>query len=136
MSSAAVPPKKHSGHRESHSGIGRKPFAFPPESLFAFSPESRSSSPRNRFRVHPGMLFALPRNPQLAGTAVIVLVAPGNALRAGERDSPNDRISSGARQEIKSVEREVDRAEFESPTRAKSVTLARAQGRPFRKTTQ
>jgi hypothetical protein len=72
----------------------------------------------------------------LAGTAVIVLVAPGNALRAGERDSPNDRISSAARQEIKSVEREVDRAEFESPTRAKSVTLARAQGRPFRKTTQ
>jgi len=33
--------QKHSGHRESHSGLGRKPFAFPPESLFAFSPESR-----------------------------------------------------------------------------------------------
>jgi hypothetical protein len=64
MSSAAVPPKKHSGHRESHSGIERKPFAFPPESLFAFSPESRSPSPRNRFRVHPGILFAFARNPQ------------------------------------------------------------------------
>src|SRR6185503_14624724 len=64
MSSAAVPVEKHSGHRESHSGIGRKPFAFPPESLFAFSPESRSSSPRNRFHVRPGILFALPRNPQ------------------------------------------------------------------------
>jgi hypothetical protein len=47
--------KKHSGHRESHSGIGRKPFVFPPESLFAFSPESCSSSPRNRFRDHPGI---------------------------------------------------------------------------------
>jgi hypothetical protein len=57
--------KKHSGHRESHSGIGRKPFAFSPESLFAFSPESRSSSPRNRFHVHPGILFALPRNPHV-----------------------------------------------------------------------
>jgi hypothetical protein len=55
MSSAATPVKKHSGHRESHSGIGRKPFAFPPESLFAFSPESFSSSPRNRFRDHPGI---------------------------------------------------------------------------------
>jgi hypothetical protein len=65
MSSAAVPPKKHSGQRENHSGLGRKPFAFTPESLFAFSPESRSSSPRNRFHVRPGILFALPRNPQL-----------------------------------------------------------------------
>jgi hypothetical protein len=63
MSSAAVP-QKHSGHRESHSGLGRKPFAFPPESLFAFSPESLSSSPRNRFHVRPGILFALSRNPQ------------------------------------------------------------------------
>ena len=56
--------QKLSGHREHHSGIGRKPFAFPPESLIAFSPESCSSSPRNRFRVPPGILFALPRNPQ------------------------------------------------------------------------
>jgi hydrogenase expression/formation protein HypC len=29
----------------SHSGIERKPFAFPPESLFAFSPESCSPCP-------------------------------------------------------------------------------------------
>jgi hypothetical protein len=63
MSSAAVPVEIIPGYRESHSGIGRKPFAFPPESLFAFSPESCSSSPRNRFRVHPGTPFALPRNP-------------------------------------------------------------------------
>jgi hypothetical protein len=53
LSSAAVPPKKHSGQRERHSGLGRKPFAFPSESLFAFSPESRSSSPRNPFRLAP-----------------------------------------------------------------------------------
>jgi hypothetical protein len=55
MSSAAVPVEIIAGYRESHSGLGRKPFAFPPESLFAFSPESCSSSPRNRFRVHPGI---------------------------------------------------------------------------------
>jgi hypothetical protein len=54
---------KHSGHRESHSGLRRKLFAFPPESLFAFSPESRSSSPRNAFHVHPGIVFAFARNP-------------------------------------------------------------------------
>src|SRR5437660_11260474 len=57
---------KHSGHRESHSGLGRKLFTFPPESLFAFSPESRSPSPRNPFHVHPGILFAFARNPQKA----------------------------------------------------------------------
>jgi hypothetical protein len=68
MSSAAVPVEIIPGYRESHSGIGRKPFAFPPESLFAFSPESCSSSPRNRFRVHPGIPFALPRNPHGSGT--------------------------------------------------------------------
>jgi hypothetical protein len=45
--------QKHSGHRESHSGFGRKQFAFPPESLFAFSPESCSRSPRNPFRLAP-----------------------------------------------------------------------------------
>ncbi len=54
----------YSGHRESHSGIKRKPFAFPPESLFVFSPESCSPSPRNAFRVHPGILFVFARNPQ------------------------------------------------------------------------
>jgi hypothetical protein len=54
----------HSGHRESHSGVGRKSFAFPSESLFAFSPESCSPSPRNAFRVHPGILFVFARNPQ------------------------------------------------------------------------
>src|SRR5216684_1843674 len=64
MSSAATLVGKHSGHRESHSGLGRKPFAFPSESLFAFSPESRSPSPRNAFHVHPGILFAFARNPQ------------------------------------------------------------------------
>src|SRR5258708_1143960 len=60
MSSAAVPVEIIPGHRESHSGLGRKLFAFPPESLFAFSPESCSPSARNAFRVHPGILFPLP----------------------------------------------------------------------------
>jgi hypothetical protein len=51
------------GHRERYSGIGRKPFAFPPESLFAFSPESRSPSAWNAVRDHPGILFAIERIP-------------------------------------------------------------------------
>src|SRR5258708_21119820 len=63
MSSAAVPVEIIPGHRESHSEIGRKLFAFPPESLFVFSPESCSPSPRNAFSRSPGILFALPRNP-------------------------------------------------------------------------
>jgi hypothetical protein len=61
MSSAALPVEIIPGHRESHSGIGRKPFAFPPESLFVFSPESLfvfapesfSRSPRNPVRLAP-----------------------------------------------------------------------------------
>src|SRR5450755_980980 len=95
MSSAAVPPKKHSGQRESHSGLGRKPFAFPSESLFAFSPESRSPSPRNRFHVRPGILFALPRNPHASllrlesqfatGSAVNVLLQLAVSIRAHGR---------------------------------------------------
>ena len=77
MMSSAAGPEKHSGDRESHSGIGRKPFAFPPESLFAFSPESCSSSPRNRFHVHPGILFALPRNPHYSlSQMILALVYP------------------------------------------------------------
>jgi hypothetical protein len=66
MSSAAVPVEIIPGNANAIPGSGEKPFAFPPESLFAISPESRSSSPRNRFRVHPGIPFALPRNPQWA----------------------------------------------------------------------
>ena len=61
MSSAARPVEIIPGHRENHSGIERKLFAFPPEQLFAITPESRSSSPRIRFRVHPGTLFAFAR---------------------------------------------------------------------------
>jgi hypothetical protein len=47
-------------------GQARKPFGFPPESLFTFSQESFSPSPRNRFHVHPGIAFTLARNPQWA----------------------------------------------------------------------
>jgi len=64
MSSAACPVEIIPGHRENDSGIARKPFAFPPESLFDFSPESCSSSPRNAFHDHPGIAFTFLRNPQ------------------------------------------------------------------------
>ena len=75
MSSAATPVEIIPGHRESRSGIMRKPFAFPPESLFAISQESCSSSPRNRFHAHPGIPFALPRNPHVeAGGAAALVV--------------------------------------------------------------
>jgi hypothetical protein len=47
-------------------GYCEKPFAFPPESLFTFSPESRSPSLRNVFYVQHGIAFTLPRNPHLS----------------------------------------------------------------------
>jgi hypothetical protein len=47
--------RHHSGlDRENDSGKSEKPFAFPLESLFTFSPESCSPSSRNAFHVHPG----------------------------------------------------------------------------------
>jgi hypothetical protein len=64
--------KSFRDQRERHSGIGRKPFTFPPESLFAFSPESCSSSFRNAVRVHPGIPFALPRNPQIGTQEMLI----------------------------------------------------------------
>jgi len=57
--SSAAPPVK------TIPGCYEKPFAFPPESLFTFSPESCSPSLRNAFHVHPGTAFTLPRNPYL-----------------------------------------------------------------------
>jgi hypothetical protein len=53
MSSAAVPVEIIPGHRENDSGVVRKPFAFPPESLFVFTPERFSRSPRNPVRLAP-----------------------------------------------------------------------------------
>ncbi|HEY7335391.1 MAG TPA: hypothetical protein VH639_10940, partial [Bryobacteraceae bacterium] len=41
-----------------------KTVRLPAGILFAIRPESRSPSARNDFRVHPGTLFALARNPQ------------------------------------------------------------------------
>jgi hypothetical protein len=64
MSSAVALWKSFRAHRENHSGFQAKLFAFPPESMFAFSPESCSSSSRNVFHVHPGIPFAFARNPQ------------------------------------------------------------------------
>jgi len=53
MSSAAMPDENIPGIVKAIPGLGPKPLAFPPKSLFAFSPESRSSSPRNPFRLRP-----------------------------------------------------------------------------------
>jgi hypothetical protein len=83
---------KHSGHRESHSGLGRKPFAFPSESLFTFSPESRSPSPRNRFHVHPGILFAFARNPQQHEHASNPFVFGGDQYR-GKFQVPDEMMA-------------------------------------------
>jgi len=61
MSSTAVLVEIIPDHRESHSGIGRKPFAFPPGIavrlqpgiVFVFTPERFSRSPRNPVRLAP-----------------------------------------------------------------------------------
>jgi hypothetical protein len=65
MSSAASPVEIILGIAKAIPGSDKNPFAFPPELLFAFSPKSCSSSPRNAVRDHPGIPFALPRNPHL-----------------------------------------------------------------------
>jgi len=65
----------------------------------------------------------------LLGTAVVALVAAAMALLSEERDSPNDqdRIPASARQEIKSVEQEIDRIEAESLNQTRSAALDRFQ---------
>jgi hypothetical protein len=49
---------------ERDSGIGLKLFGFIAESVFTFIPESRSRSPRNSVRNHPGIAFTFLRIPQ------------------------------------------------------------------------
>jgi hypothetical protein len=72
VSSAAAPCGNHSGLIvKTIPGQRENPFAFPSESLFTFSPESRSPSPRNAFHVHPGILFAFARNPQVPESALL-----------------------------------------------------------------
>ena len=65
----------------------------------------------------------------MPGTAVIALVAAATALHSGDRDSPNvtEQIPAATREEIQSVEREIDRIEAESLKRASSLTLGRSQ---------
>jgi cytochrome c peroxidase len=65
----------------------------------------------------------------LPGTAVMVLVVAATALRSGERDGRNDqdRIPAAARQEIRSVEKEIDRIEAESLNQTRSESLDRSQ---------
>jgi hypothetical protein len=62
MSSAVYLWKMFRAQAEQHSGVSQKVFGFIPESVFAFIPECCSESARNPVRLHPGMLFALPRN--------------------------------------------------------------------------
>src|SRR5260370_29168877 len=57
-----LPVETFRAQAEQHSGGGQKVFGFSPESVFALRPESCSESARNPVRLHPGMLFGLPRN--------------------------------------------------------------------------
>jgi hypothetical protein len=66
MSSAVYLWKTFRVQAEQHSGVSQKVFGFSPESVFALRPECCSESARNPVRLHPGMLFALPRNTQLS----------------------------------------------------------------------
>jgi cytochrome c peroxidase len=65
----------------------------------------------------------------LAGTALIVVVAAATVLRSGEGDRPTDRNRgpAAARKEITSVEREINRIEAETLSKARSSTLDRFQ---------
>jgi hypothetical protein len=68
-----------------HSGIARKPFAFPPESPFAFSPESRSPSARNSVRDHPGIPFAIARNPLFMAVTLNHTIVPAHDKEASAK---------------------------------------------------
>jgi hypothetical protein len=48
---------------ERHSGQRQKLFAFPPESVFTFTPECRSESQRNGVQLQTGIAFTFDRNP-------------------------------------------------------------------------
>ena len=62
MSSAVYLWKTFRAQAEQHSGVSQTVFGFSPESVFALRPECCSESARNPVRLHPGMLFGLPRN--------------------------------------------------------------------------
>jgi len=61
---------------EQRSGIGQKVFGFSPEFVFAFNPERCSESARNPVRLHPGMVFALPRSTQVGNTGRLSVASP------------------------------------------------------------
>jgi cytochrome c peroxidase len=69
------------------------------------------------------------RHAWLAGSAIIALAAAATGIRSGERDAINDqdRIPAAARQEISSVEHEIDRIEAESLNQTRSAALDRSQ---------
>src|ERR1039457_1487832 len=102
MSSAVYLWKTFRAQAEQHSGVSQKVFGFSPESVFAFLPECCSESARNPVRLHPGMLFALPRNTQCIFTAPLwrrnfaqgnsdrqrSMVVESNAYRLWSRPTP------------------------------------------------
>ena len=63
MSSAACLWKLFRDQAERGSGIGLKLFGFIAESVVTIIPESRSGSPRNTVRNHPGIAFTFDRIP-------------------------------------------------------------------------
>ena len=63
LSSAACLWKTFRAQAERGSGIGLKLFGFIAESVFTIIPESRSGSPRNTVRNHPGIAFTFDRIP-------------------------------------------------------------------------
>src|ERR1035437_2530538 len=77
-----LPVETFRAQAEQHSGVSQKVFGFSPESVFALRPECCSESARNPVRLHPGMLFALPRNTQNT-----------SGLRSSRRITPEKRAS-------------------------------------------
>jgi hypothetical protein len=73
MSSAVYLWKTFRAQAEQHSGASQKVFGFSQESVFAFIPECCSESARNPVRLHPGMLFGLPRNTQSVSKRIMKL---------------------------------------------------------------
>jgi hypothetical protein len=70
LSSAASLWKTFRAQAERGSGIGLQLFGFIAESAFTFIPESRSGSPRNTVRNHPGIAFGFVRIPHCCSMAL------------------------------------------------------------------
>jgi hypothetical protein len=96
VSSAAAPCGNHSGLIvKTIPGQRENPFAFPSESLFTFSPESCSPSPRNAFHVHPGIAFTFLRNPhQRPGSPAVAIPLEQTPQKAAVHGWPRDFVAN------------------------------------------